>query len=75
MNKNERRHQDMEKLLKTMTAMDEIGSSNDDVSELIQREKFKKGRALSLDDLDMVMAAQSKPDYAKFMEFVLDKKK
>jgi len=63
----------MEKILKLILKMDEIGSSNDELSRLVQRERFMNNRELSADDLDLIAAAQSNPNYKKFMEFVLNK--
>ena len=63
----------MEKILKLILEMDEIGSSNDELSRLVQKERFMNNRELSADDLDLIAAAQSNPNYKKFMGFVLNK--
>ena len=64
-----------EKMLRAIAEMDEIGPSDDELACLIQNEKFEKEQELFADDLDLVSAAQSNPNYGKFMKFVLDKDK
>ena len=65
----------LEGIFKLVSEMDEIGPSNDELARLVLKEKFMADKELTAEDLDLVAAAQSNPNYTKFMKFVLEKDK